>query len=502
MPSTPVSRSSPFRIPLMLSALAIIYVGVVAYPVTSLPLRQWDESRLCMNALEMVENQRWLVPHYTGTPDMWNTKPPMMIWAMVLSLKTFGLNHTAARLPATLAGGLAVLLVAWFIARRLSNAWTGFLAGLVLATSFGFVASHAAITADYDVPLTLSLVVLAGAWFQYLETGGRRYLAVVAVALACAVLTKSAAALMPLPALVLYTLWRRRLWSVLKDPYVYLAFACAVAAIATYYLAREAQNPGYLAAVGNNELWGRYLQVNERHEGPASFYLRALWAPVRGWTGWHGDARLVPWLPLAALGTLLSIFGRDEMRRQLARLATVWAVSFLVAISVSKTKLFWYDVPLYPATAILAALALDDLFERSRRFWASWPVAARVALLVPVLAAPATIVAFRLTTTTPEKPEQPLYLKQLRKDRPDLVNLQVAPHVSSTPLRFYVKAAAMQAAAAPADRAIDEAPAFVVCDQRQWEKLAETRSIEVLHKWGTDCSTVRFGPKERGAAEL
>lgn len=501
IPVPPSSQPSRNSLILMLSLLALLYLALVVSPVTRLPLFQWDESRLSVNALEMVENNRLIVTHFDGKPEMWNTKPPMLIWAMALSLKVFGLNHVAARLPATLAGCLTVLLVAWFTARRLSNAWVGFLAGIVLLSSVGFVGVHAAIAADYDVPLALCLTVLAGAYFQFVETGKRRYFAVVAVALACAVLTKSVAALMPLPALLLYAIWRRRLWTVLKDPFVYLAIAGAVLAVAAYYLARESQNPGYLAMVGRNELWGRYLEVNEQHHGAASLYLRNLWAPIREWTLHQSDARFVPWLPLAAIGALLTFFGRDEGRRRLALFATMWFGVLLAVISAAKTKIFWYDVPLFPAGAVLVALALEEIAERTRRLWQPWSPAMRVTAIAVLLAAPLALTFYRLVKIKPDRWEQFVYLKQLQQDRPELVNLQVAPKTASTALRFYVKAATMTAAAeGPAGARVDPEPAFVVCDPKQLEELSTTRSVEVLHQANPPCATVRFGPPGTGTA--
>jgi len=66
-------------------------------------IRIWDESRLAINAYEMYHSGNYLIPTYKGEPDMWSTKPPLMIWVQVLSMKLFGVNEMGIRLPSALA---------------------------------------------------------------------------------------------------------------------------------------------------------------------------------------------------------------------------------------------------------------------------------------------------------------------------------------------------------------------------------------------------------------
>ena len=66
-------------------------------------LRMWDESRLAINAYEMYYNHQWLTTYFGGQPDLWNTKPPLMIWMQVISMKIFGINEFALRFPSALA---------------------------------------------------------------------------------------------------------------------------------------------------------------------------------------------------------------------------------------------------------------------------------------------------------------------------------------------------------------------------------------------------------------
>ena len=59
--------------------LPFVFIAVfpVYWQLTSLPILQWDEARLAVNAAEMVDNGNLIVTYFQGTPEMWNTKPTL-----------------------------------------------------------------------------------------------------------------------------------------------------------------------------------------------------------------------------------------------------------------------------------------------------------------------------------------------------------------------------------------------------------------------------------------
>jgi 4-amino-4-deoxy-L-arabinose transferase-like glycosyltransferase len=79
-------------------------------------------------AREMIESHQWLMPTNDGIPRM--QKPPLLYWAIAVSLKAFGLTTAAARLPIALATVASVALT-FLIGDRLGGPWRGFLAGLI-----------------------------------------------------------------------------------------------------------------------------------------------------------------------------------------------------------------------------------------------------------------------------------------------------------------------------------------------------------------------------------
>ncbi|HEY5792875.1 MAG TPA: glycosyltransferase family 39 protein, partial [Chthoniobacterales bacterium] len=79
----------------------------------------------------MAEGGSWLIPENNGVPRL--VKPPPLVWLMAGSMKVFGVNEFAARLP----GALAVtgwVAVTFLFAARLGGPQMGFVAGVILLT--------------------------------------------------------------------------------------------------------------------------------------------------------------------------------------------------------------------------------------------------------------------------------------------------------------------------------------------------------------------------------
>ena len=334
----------------------LLLAALMAMPVfghlNTLPIRIWDESRLAINAYEMLRNGNYLVTHYKGEPDMWSTKPPLMIWLQVLSMKALGVNELAIRLPSALAAFFTCLALLLFSQRYLKDFWFGFIAVFILITSPGYVSIHGIRTGDYDALLTLFTTLSGLFFFRWSERPQARWLYLSALALALAVLTKSIAGILFLPAMLTWLLLRRKLTFLLKSRHFYGSLALFVLLTASYYLLREMANPGYLAAVRENELGGRYLNVVEDHRGDFWYYLRNFW-----------DFRMNYWILLVPAGLFTGLYAKEKRLMHLAQFSGLMALFFLLIISAGQTKLKWYDLPLYPFMALLAAIFVHYWFR-------------------------------------------------------------------------------------------------------------------------------------------
>jgi 4-amino-4-deoxy-L-arabinose transferase-like glycosyltransferase len=346
----------------------------LAFDLGRAPLQTWDEARQAVNAFEMLHaGGQWLVTTFAHHPDLWNTKPPLLIWLQALSMAAFGPTPLAVRLPTLLATVSTVGLL-YAAGRRLGQPGLGLLAGALLITMPGYLGPHVGRSGDYDALLALWVLAQLLATFAYAETSRGRYLALAAAAVSAAVLTKGVAGLLGVPSLGLYLLLRGRLGPALRRPAFWLAGVGALVAPALYYLLREQALPGYWVAVWANEVGGRYANTISAVHRPALYHVYNLLS--QSW----------PWGLLLPLTGLLAV-GPATASRRLSGLLTLFLANWLLVISLAQTKLEWYTAPMLPPLALLLALALGAAYAWARSRWLAggW-LARRPALLASALA--------------------------------------------------------------------------------------------------------------------
>ena len=334
------------------------------------PIQLWDESRLAVNATEMVLNHQLLVTYFDGQPDLWNTKPPLLIWLQAGCIAVLGNKEWVVRLPTSTANLVTVSVLYWFCARPLRSPAAGLFSGLVLATCAGFASYHVAWAADYDALLCMWQVLVLVAFFQYTEHRTRTAWWVCVGALMGGVLTKGIAGFICVPALVAYGLWRGALLPLFGQRKFYAALLLFGLAVGGFYLARELAAPGYWRAVQENELQGRFSRAFNYLHGPWNFYLDHLR---------HGD--FWPWLGVPP--TLLLAWLQPEAR---PRRLTVWLLTYsgvwLAVLSLSASKAFWYAAPVFPALALLVGLGLSWVYEALRAPFFATRLSSRTSVLL------------------------------------------------------------------------------------------------------------------------
>jgi len=99
-------------LPYLLLAVGFYIISMPLWlKVDLLPIRLWDEARNAVNAIEMSQSHNWLVRTYNGIPETFETKPPLLTWFQVVSLKVFGYNELAIRLPSVVFSILSLIVL-------------------------------------------------------------------------------------------------------------------------------------------------------------------------------------------------------------------------------------------------------------------------------------------------------------------------------------------------------------------------------------------------------
>jgi 4-amino-4-deoxy-L-arabinose transferase-like glycosyltransferase len=346
-------------------------------------------------AREMISRNDWLVPTQNSIPRL--RKPPLAYWMEVLSLRSFGQNEFAARLPICLA------TFAWFIATAglayecTRNKLTSLASSLILATFFGtFEFCHLIMPEPaFGFLTTFSfwlLVRLSRKIPDMLEGGlysnSRTHdllsnlpgdtpkplitnhpssitfeLTLLWVSMAAAVLCKGAhGLLLPLGVLSVAAIFRPALrWvcrRVIFNPTGWLIF---IALVLPWYLALEHRYPGFiLDQFGNeqvNQLLGRRWPVDGDHLGLLNFWLEQF-------------AVLFPWtllIPGAAV-TSFRIVRFNSRISQNALLLLLWFGIYSVAITFANLQDYYLLICL-PVIAIWLAWSLGQGLPRLFSAW-------------------------------------------------------------------------------------------------------------------------------------
>lgn len=331
--------------PAYITLIVLIYIIIFVH-LERLPLHVWDEAHRGVNAQEVLRNNEWVVITYNDQPDLYGTKPPMLVWLQAISMKILGYGELAVRLPSALAGlgiCLVLFLTLW---KYLKNRWIAIIAILVLLSSWGFVDRHGTRSGDTDVLLSFFSLLFLINYFRFLEFEKSRYAYYTLLFLALATLTKSVAVFMFFPGALIYTIvYKKRLSLFFKNKHFYFSLIFFLVIVFGYYLTREIKSSGYLKAVWENEFAGRYLEVNDSNRESFWFYFNGLI-----------NTRFI--LCPIILGLPVVLLAKEKRIRRLAGYSSILSFSFLLVISFSKTKLSWYDLPVYPFLSIIIAIII------------------------------------------------------------------------------------------------------------------------------------------------
>jgi 4-amino-4-deoxy-L-arabinose transferase-like glycosyltransferase len=147
--------------PPMRHALFVILIALAALlhvaTIGSGDLYSQTEGQYAGAAREMVETHHWLLPTNDGAPRL--QKPPLLYWLIIISFKLFGISAAAARLPVALAVVASAALI-FLIGEKLSDYWSGFIAGLIYLSLCGTF-----LLARIVMPEPLVSALIAGAVF-------------------------------------------------------------------------------------------------------------------------------------------------------------------------------------------------------------------------------------------------------------------------------------------------------------------------------------------------
>ena len=319
-------------------ALLLAALAALLLPQLSAPPLERAEVYFIDAARGMVESGDWWLPRYEGRPFF--DKPILSYWLMAGAMQAFGSTPGAARLVAVVAALGVVLATAW-LGTLLFDRRSALAGALVLATTLAFLSF--ARVAMSDMLLAVWTTVAVALALRAFAPEPPAWLApALGAALGLGFATKGPMALVVPGSALALLLWRHRARPL---PIGYGGLAAAGATFAVLGLGWFAL---LYARLGAEPIVHFFLRENlQRFAGDAYDVGRPLWFYLPAYL-----AEGLPWSAFLPLAMWRLSRGDLEERRGAWFLAS-WAGLLVVLLSLSRGKIDYYLLPIYPALSLV-----------------------------------------------------------------------------------------------------------------------------------------------------
>jgi 4-amino-4-deoxy-L-arabinose transferase-like glycosyltransferase len=339
---------------LLLTACASLFLLNLGGPA----LWDLDEGRNATASLEMRESGDWIRPTFNG--KLRSHKPALIYWLQIAAIEAFGVNEFAVRLPSALAAMFTVLLV-YELGRRMFDASTGLLGGLVLASSALFCVSAHFANPD-ALLLTFTTATLLLFWLG-IDSGSRGWLLLAGPAAGLAMLAKGpVGVILPVAVSGLYLVWSRSWQLLLNRIWISVSLLFALVALPWYILVALETKSQFIAEFFLTHNLDRAFNAMEHHSGPAWYYVVVLVLGLVPWSVFLGSSTWYGWRSAAWVDSTLRGMhpAHDDPTTTAAyRMLWCWIGVYFVVFTVAATKLPNYILPALPPFALLIGRFLD-----------------------------------------------------------------------------------------------------------------------------------------------
>jgi len=377
-------RTSPpwVQIALLLGLCFVIYF---------VNLDRWDlwnpdEPRYAEVSREMVNGGDWILMHRNG--EIYTDKPPLFFWALAISSFLLGgMTPFSVRFPSAFFGTLTVLLT-FFIGKRLYSSRTGFLSGLIFATSTEFARLSTRGNIDTTLTFFTTLSVLCFLrWYQQGEEGGiyPRKMGGLSfygyyIGMALATLVKGPVGfILPLSVTFLFLLVRKD-WKGIRAMRLFPGMLMFLAVVLSWYL------PAILIG-GNDYLVATLIRHSYDRFAKGSAHIQSV---LYYFYNFPGD--FLPWVIFLPAALVYGFSKGMIAKRKEFLFLMVWLIFIFLFFTLSKGKRGLYLLPLFPAASLMIGKLWEDFISVAMKdFRLEWIVIPLYVLMGVTLVAGVTM---------------------------------------------------------------------------------------------------------------
>lgn len=342
--------------------ILLFFIGIAFFlPLASTPLFDLDEGAFSEATREMLVGKDYITTYLNGTLRF--DKPILIYWFQLSSVKLFGLNEFAFRLPSAIAATFWAMAIYFFVKRTL-DAQTAFFATLFMIASLQTnIIAKAAIA---DALLNLFIVLSMFSIYHYFKQQTQKLIYWTSLFIALGALTKGPIAII-IPFLVSllffsirgeFTLWVKTVF----NPIGILIFLTVAS---PWYIAEYlAQGQAFIDEFFFKHNINRFGSAMESHKGSIFYFVPVLILGFMPFT----------YFAIKAISRVKSYI-KDDIRLYLF----IWFAFVFLFLSFSGTKLPHYVIYGYTPLFILSALQVQKELNKE---WLIYPLLALLSVLL------------------------------------------------------------------------------------------------------------------------
>jgi 4-amino-4-deoxy-L-arabinose transferase-like glycosyltransferase len=243
------------------------------------PLFDLDEGAFTEATREMLTSGNWVLPTLNGEPRY--DKPILIYWLQGASVKLFGFNEGALRLPSALCALLWMFAIFTFARRNLPDDPPAATIA-ALAVPLGLMSSIVGHAATADALLNLLLTLSLFDLYQWLRQPSRILLLRTYLWIGLGLLAKGPIALLlPVAVSLPYALWQGQFRQWLRGAFDPIGWAVLLGVVLPWVIKLWSLDGGdFLRHFLLDQNVGRYASTMQGHGGHIWYYAVWLWAVI------------------------------------------------------------------------------------------------------------------------------------------------------------------------------------------------------------------------------
>ncbi|MDD5406389.1 MAG: glycosyltransferase family 39 protein [Sulfurovaceae bacterium] len=343
-------------------SLLLFFILIAFFiPLSLAPLFDLDEGAFSEATREMIVGKDYITTYLNG--ELRFDKPILIYWFQLISVKLFGLNEFALRLPSAIAGTLWAGAI-YFFTKRFFDIRTAFFATLFMIVSIQINMIAKAAIADALLNLFIALSMFCV--YLFYDQRGKKYIYFTFLFMALGMLTKGPVAVM-IPFIISFLFFafknELRLW--LKTVFNPVGLLIFLAVASPWYIAEYiAQGQLFIDGFFFKHNISRFSSPMESHSGNIFYFVPVLIVGLMPFT----------YFAIKALTNVKNYFKSD-----LEFYLLIWFLFVFLFFSFSGTKLPHYVIYGYTPLFILAGLQFKNNFSKA---WLAYPLLVLLTILL------------------------------------------------------------------------------------------------------------------------